>query len=222
MRTRLEGIPRKRTYAAISISVLLAAALAISAGAAPPSGALNLHVDLATIEFTRGQVPDGKHYMSTNPAQAYNRKFHDVSWYSHDTVMGAKVPTLHYGAHNHATYAIGPESPGTRGTFWTPAFAINSKSPCKLSFSHSYGLGDASRLISSVDILTFSYSFDGQFWVTEALPKPSVKIPWTTVNKAIPCQGHSALWLNWDFNTVDGAHNDGRGWNLKSFDLQQD
>ena len=197
------------------------AALAASAPPAANAAPANVHVNLATLDFTRGERPDGKHYMSTGPAQAYDKKSHDVSWYSRDTVMGRRVPTLHYGAHNFPTYSAGPEAPGSRGTFWTPAFPIAPQSACTVSFVHSYALGDASRVRAGVDMMTFSYSFDGQNWVDTALPKPGIKLPWTTVTKSIPCQGHTALWLSWDFSTVDGEHNNGRGWNLKTFDLTQ-
>ncbi len=208
----------------LAILLTLAAISATASAAAPPPGdaaPANLHVNLGALDLKRDQLPDGKHYMSTGPAQAYDAKSHDVTWYSRDTVMGRRTPTLHYGAHNFPTYSFGTETPGSRGTFWTPALPISPKFACTVSFVHSYALGDASRIALGVDRMTFSYSFDGNNWIDDVLPKPGVKIAWTTVVKPIPCQSHTALWLKWDFNTINGEHNNGRGWNLKSFDLQQ-
>ncbi|HEX4302461.1 MAG TPA: hypothetical protein VHZ78_06695 [Rhizomicrobium sp.] len=204
------------------VAALFLSAAGPAAPAAPDSPPVNMHINLSNLDLKRDQVPDGVHYMATGPAQAYDKKSHDVGWYSHDLVMGKKTPTLHYGAFNRATYAYGvTDIPGSRGQFWTPAFAINSKAACTVSFVHSYALGDASRMAPGVDQMMFRYRLDSQAWVDQAMPKPSVKINWTTVTVNIPCQGHSKLQLSWDFNTVDGEHNTGRGWNLKSFDLKQ-
>jgi hypothetical protein len=206
-----------------AFTAAMAAPAANTPAPAPPAAGApaNLHAELGAVTITRGQVADGTHYVSPNPAQAYDRKSHDVGWFSHDTTMGKKDgPTLHYGAHNVATYAFGTGTPGSRGTFWTPALAVSPKSACTVSFVHSYALADASRL-SIADVMTFSYSFDNKTWVDEALPKPAVTIPWTTFTKTIPCQGHDKVLLGWDFDSKDGVNNKGRGWNLKSFDLKQ-
>jgi hypothetical protein len=214
-----------RSACAVIVSTVAAAAApAANPPAAPPQAAnapANMHVELGTLTITRGQTFDGKHYMAPNPAQRYDKKSHDVGWYAQDTTMGKKDgPTLHYGAHNLATYTYGTQTPGSRGTFWTPAFAISPKLGCTVSFVHSYALANASRL-GLPDVMTFSYSFDGVAWTDEALPKPAVSIPWTTFTKAIPCQGHSQVWLSWDFDSKNDVPKGGRGWNLKSFDLKQ-
>jgi hypothetical protein len=213
---------RRIACAAIVSTVAMAAAPTTPTPPPPPDNPpANLHVDLGTVTITRAQVLDSKHYVSPNPAQRYDKKSHDVGWFAQDTTMGKKGgPTLHYGAHNVATYTYGTQTPGSRGQFWTPPFPISSKLGCTVSFVHSYALANADRLLG-VDVMLFRYSFDGLNWTDEVVPKPAVSIPWTTFSKAIPCQGHSQVWFSWDFDTKNDVPKGGRGWNLKSFDLKQ-
>jgi flagellar basal body rod protein FlgG len=115
------------------------------------------------------------------------------------------------------------------GTVWSPEYAINPLlGTTNVAFDYSFAL-DATGVETNagLDIMTFQYrtydqatsSWDG--WATATIPKPSTAQGWTTFNQSIASSGKSKVQFAWNFDSVDGKKNNGRGWNLEKLSIQQ-
>ncbi|MBC7543904.1 MAG: hypothetical protein H7338_14360 [Candidatus Sericytochromatia bacterium] len=116
-----------------------------------------------------------------------------------------------------------------QGSLFSPEYVINPIIPMTtIAFDHSYALdGTGVETNAAVDIMTFAYqTFDdaSATWdaaVTTTIPKPTTAAAFATLSQSVATTGKGKLRFKWDFASVDGKKNAGRGWNLEKLVIDQ-
>lgn len=125
------------------------------------------------------------------------------------------------------TAAIGSVEAGDRrnsGSLFSPQINLTpSYGYLDFSFLHSYELDGASGVEghASVDTMRVAYRLDGGSWIYLPTPKSGESLAWTLYQQQILTAGASNIQFRWDFDTVDGKYNAGRGWNLEDLRVKQ-
>jgi flagellar basal body rod protein FlgG len=115
-----------------------------------------------------------------------------------------------------------------KGTVYSQDYAIDPTfGTTNVAFSSSYDLdttvssGNDERN-NAVDTMTWGYRLNGAGPFTQfTVPKATLASSWADITAGLATAGATSIQFMWQFDTVDGKENSGRGWNIDNLRVNQ-
>lgn len=114
------------------------------------------------------------------------------------------------------------------GTVWSREYALDPTfGTTDIAFSSAYDLDNTVGALgderdASVDMMTWGYRLNGTgAFTTFTVPKAAFTQSWQDVSASLATAGATSIQFMWNFDTVDGKENDGKGWFIDNLRINQ-